>query len=54
MFEVNQSVIYRGMSGIITFVDNNYVIMETPAVEGRNSPRLVIYPYNYSKVQTDK
>ena len=54
MFEVNQSVIYRGMSGIITFVDNNYVIMETPPIEGRNSPRLIIYPYNYSKVQTEK
>jgi hypothetical protein len=54
MFEVNQSVIYRGMSGIITFVDANYVIMETPAAEGRNSPRLIIYNQDYSKVQTEK
>ena len=54
MFEVNQSVIYRGMSGIITFVDANYVIMEIPAVEGRDSPKLIIYAQNYSKVQTEK
>jgi hypothetical protein len=54
MFEVNQSVIYRGMSGIITFVGPNYVIMETPPVEGRNSPRLIIYDSYYSKVQTEK
>jgi hypothetical protein len=42
------------MSGIITFVDANYVIMEIPAVEGRDSPKLIIYAQNYSKVQTEK
>jgi hypothetical protein len=54
MFEVNQSIIYKGMSGIITFVGTNYVIMETPAVEGRNAPRLIIYDSYYSNVQTEK
>jgi hypothetical protein len=54
MFSINQAVIYKGMSGIITFIDSNYMIMEPPAVEGRNAPRLIIHPQNYSEVQTEK
>jgi predicted solute-binding protein len=42
MFVLNQSVVYRGMEGYIVYIDDNYVIMETPAAEGRNSPRLII------------
>jgi len=54
MFILNQAVTYRNMSGIITFINDKYVIMETPAVEGRAAPRLVIYTQNYSEVQTEK
>jgi hypothetical protein len=54
MFVLNQSVVYREMEGYITYIDDNYVIMETPAAEGGNSPRLIILSKDYSKVQTEK
>ena len=54
MFVLNQSVVYREMEGYITYIDDDYVIMETPPVEGRNSPRLIISRKDYSKVQTEK
>lgn len=54
MFVLNQSVVYREMEGYITYIDDNYVIMETPSVEGGNSPRLIILRKDYSKVQTEK
>ena len=54
MFVLNKSVVYREMEGYITYIDENYVIMETPAAEGRNSPRLIILRKDYSKIQTEK
>ena len=54
MFVLNQSVVYREMEGYIVYIDDNYVIMETPAAEGGNSPRLIILRTDYSKVQTEK
>ena len=51
---LNQSVIYREMEGYITYIDDDYVIMETPAAEGGNSPRLIILSKDYTKVQTEK
>ena len=54
MFMTQQSVVYRDMEGIITYVGDNYVIMEPPAAEGRNSPRMIILSGEYSKVQTEK
>ena len=54
MFDLHQSVVYRDIEGIITYVGDNYVIMEPPAAEGRNSPRMIILSGEYSKVQTEK
>jgi hypothetical protein len=54
MFEIYQSVSYRDMEGIITYVSEDYVIMEPPAPEGRNAPRMIILSGDYSKVQTEK
>jgi hypothetical protein len=54
MFVLNQSVVYREMEGYIVYIDENYVIMETPAAEGGNSPRLIILRKDYSKIQTEK
>lgn len=54
MFDLHQSVVYRDMKGIITYVGDNYVIMEPPAPEGRNAPRMIILSGDYSKVQTEK
>jgi hypothetical protein len=42
------------MEGYITYIDDDYVVMETPAAEGRTSPRLIILEKDYSKVQTEK
>lgn len=54
MFDLHQSVVYRDMEGTITYVGDDYVIMEPPAVEGRNAPRMIILSGDYSKVQTEK
>lgn len=54
MFVLNQSVVYREMEGYITYIDDDYVIMEPPAAEGGNSPRLIILRKDYSKIQTEK
>jgi hypothetical protein len=50
MFVEKQHIQYRGMCGIVDFVCDQYLIMVLPAVEGRNSPRLLIYRSNYKEV----
>lgn len=56
MLVLNQSIIYEEIEGYVAYIDiqNEYIIMEIPAAEGRNSPRLIITKENYSRVQTDK
>jgi hypothetical protein len=54
VFVINQSIVYREMEGYVTYIGDNYVIMETPAAEGRNSPRIIIFIEDYLKVQTEK
>jgi len=36
--------------GIIDFIDHNYIILKTPAAQGRSSPRIVVFPSDYNKV----
>lgn len=54
MFVENEYVIYRNMSGRIVFIDNQYVVMELPPIEGRNPSRLLIFNSDFSKVQREK
>ena len=42
---------YKGMKGVVTFVDSSYIIISLPAVsEKHNQPKLVVFPEQQKKV----
>lgn len=53
MFVKNELIVYRGICGRVTYIGNSYIIMEIPPINNR-SPRIIIYPEDYSKVIHDK
>jgi hypothetical protein len=54
MFAEKESVTYRGMCGVICFVCASYVVIEMPPIEGRNPPKLLVYPHNYKDIISQK
>lgn len=46
----DQLVLYKDMQGIISFIGNNYVVIETNLVFDRKPARLVVYSSDYEKI----
>jgi len=49
-FAEGTKVIYKDKSGIISFVDSQYVVVEWDEVPGENPVRLIVYPNQYIKI----
>lgn len=49
-FSEGIKVIYKDKTGIIDFVDKEYVVVRWDLVEGSNAARLVIYPQYYNNI----
>lgn len=50
-FSLRDYVSYRGMRGIVTFVDEPYIVITMPAVKGRDYPMLLVHTHRYDEVQ---
>ena len=49
-FSEGTKVIYKERTGIIDFVDNEYVVVRWDEVEGVNPARLIVYPQQYNDI----
>jgi len=50
----NTKVTYEGINGVIDFVCDDYVVIELPAAEDRNSPRILVLRGNYKNIHIEK
>jgi hypothetical protein len=49
-FSEGTKVIYKNKTGIIDFVDTEYVVVRWDEIGGSNPARLVVYPQCYNKI----
>ena len=49
-FNIRDEVIYKHHKGIVSFVDENYIVIKGQAVRGRDYPLLVVFPEYYKDV----
>lgn len=50
MFAEKQPVMFKNMTGLITFICNNYVVMEISPAKGRSPAKLLIYCQNFKDI----
>lgn len=51
MFVEKEPVIYKEFRGTISFVGNEYVVIDIPPKDiGRNPARLIVYRQNYQSI----
>ncbi len=43
-FNLRDEVLYMGKRGMVTFVDELYIVVTLPASPGRDYPRCVVFP----------
>ena len=44
-------VLYRGLHGMVSFVGEEYCVLDLRTHPGRDYPRLLVYPENYHLIQ---
>ena len=44
-------VIYRGLPGMVSFVGEEYCVLDLRTHPGRDYPRLLVFPENYHLIQ---
>jgi len=49
-FNIRDEVIYKHHKGIVSFVDENYIVIKGQSVRGRDYPLLVVFPEYYQDV----
>ena len=49
-FSEGTKVIYKERTGIIDFVDNEYVVVRWDQVNGAKSARMVVFPKSYNQI----
>jgi len=54
IFSEKTPVIYKEMYGVIAFVCDQYVVIETSKHPDRNSPRLLVFRENYKHISIIK
>lgn len=53
-FALNSEVSYKGLFGIVDFIDPEYVVIQLSAKPGRNPPRVVVYHSDFDKIKVLK
>jgi hypothetical protein len=53
-FAEGTEVIYKGSYGVIDFVCESYVVVKFPPAPNRNPPRVLVFYYNYKKLEIAK
>jgi len=49
-FNIRDEVIYKHHKGIVSFVDEKYIVIKGQAVKGHDYPLLVVFPEYYQDV----
>jgi hypothetical protein len=49
-FNIRDEVIYKHHKGIVSFVDESYIVIKGQSVRGRDYPLLVVFPEYYQDV----
>lgn len=49
-FNLRDEVIYKHHKGIVSFIDEKYIVIKGRAVKGRDYPLLVVFPESYKDV----
>ena len=50
-FSLRDRIEYRGMEGMVSFVDDRYIVMEACTDPGRDYPRILIFPERFHEVR---
>ena len=50
-FSLRDHIEYRGMDGMVSFVDDKYIVMTARTHPGRDYPRLLIFPERFHEVR---
>ena len=51
IFAENTQVTYKGMCGVISFICDQYVVVQLSPAPDRNPPRLVVFRHNYKDIE---
>lgn len=54
IFSEQTEVIYNGMSGVIDFICDQYVVVKFNPSPNCNPPRLIVYRENYKQLEIKK
>ena len=49
-FNIRDEVVYKHHKGIVSFVDESYIVIKGQSVRGRDYPLLVVFPEYYQDV----
>jgi hypothetical protein len=54
IFAKGTKVFYKETYGVISFVGQQYVVIETSPAPNRNPPRIIVYPQFYKDIEIEK
>jgi hypothetical protein len=54
MFAEKSEVSYKGTCGEIKFICSSYVVIALTPAKGRQSPYVIVFPSDYSKIKVFK